>query len=147
MKLSTKGRYGTRAMIDLAQHYGQGHLLLKDIAKRQGISEKYLERIITSLKVAGLVKSIRGAHGGYTLAKPPTQIKLAQIIKILEGSTAPVECVDDHECCPRAGLCVTRDIWMEVKRAVDEILESINLRDLVEQQRRKEQNKNAIYNI
>ncbi len=147
MKLSTKGRYGARAMVDLALHYGQGYLLLRDIAKRQHISEKYLEHIVTSLKVAGLVKSFRGAHGGYTLAKPPTQIKLAQIIKTLEGSTALVECVDDPECCPQAGLCVTRDVWTEIKRATDEILESISLKDLVEKQRRKEQNKSAIYNI
>ena len=147
MKLSTKGRYGARVMVDLAFHYGQGYLLLKDIAKRQGISEKYLEHIITTLKVAGLVKSFRGAHGGYTLAKPPTQIKLAQIIKTLEGSTALVECVDDPECCPQAGLCVTRDVWTEIKRATDEILESISLEDLVKQGKRKKQDKNIIYNV
>jgi len=147
MKLSTKGRYGARAMVDIALYYDQGPVLLKDIAKRQDISEKYLEHIITSLKVAGLVKSIRGAHGGYILAKSPVQIKLSQIIKALEGSTAPVECVDDPKFCPRAELCVTRDVWREIKRGIDEILESISLKDLAEQQKKKEQNKNTIYNI
>ncbi|RLE08423.1 Rrf2 family transcriptional regulator [Candidatus Aerophobetes bacterium] len=147
MKLSTKGRYGTRAMVDLAFHYGQGPILLKDIAKRQQISEKYLEHIITSLKVAGLVKSIRGSHGGYILAKSPAQIKLSQVIKVLEGSIAPVECVDDPKVCSRAKLCVTRDIWKKIKRAIDEILESITLKDLVEREKKKEENKNVIYNI
>ncbi len=147
MKLSTKGRYGTRAMVDLALHYGQGNVLLKDIAKREGISDKYLEHLLTSLKVSGLIKSIRGAHGGYTLAKPPAQIKLSQVIKVLEGSIAPVECVDDPKMCPRTELCVTRNVWREIKRAMDEILESVSLKDLVEQEKKKEQNKNIIYNI
>ncbi|MEA1965080.1 MAG: Rrf2 family transcriptional regulator [Candidatus Aerophobetes bacterium] len=137
MKLSTKGRYGTRAMIDLTLHYGQGPVLLKDIAKRQKISDKYLEHMITSLKVGGLIKSIRGAHGGYILAKPPAQIKLSQVIKALEGSITPVECVDDPKLCPRAELCITRDVWIEIKRAMNEILGSLSLQDLVEQQKRK----------
>jgi len=147
MRLSTKGRYGVRAMADLALCYGQGPILLKDIAKRQEVSKKYLESIITSLKIAGLVKSIRGPHGGYILAKPPAQIKLSQIIKVLEGSLAPVECVDDPECCSRAKVCSIIGVWREIKRAMDEVLESISLKDLVEQQRKEEQDKNAIYNI
>jgi len=147
MRLSTRSRYGVRAMVDLALYYGQGNVLLKDIAKRQGISNKYLEHLLTSLKVAGLVKSIRGAHGGYLLAKPPAQIRLSQVIKVLEGSIAPVECVDDPKTCPRTELCVTRDVWREIKRAMDEILESISLKDLVEQEKKKEQSKNVIYNI
>jgi len=147
MKLSTKGRYGIRAMIDLALYYGQGPILLKDIAKRQEISKKYLEHIITSLKVAGLVRSIRGAHGGYILARPPAQIKLSQIIKVLEGSLAPVECVDNPEFCSRIEVCLTIGVWREIKRAMDKVLGSISLKDLVEQQRREEQNKSVIYNI
>jgi len=147
MRLSTRSRYGVRAMVDLALYYGQGNVLLKDIAKRQGISNKYLEHLLTSLKVAGLVKSIRGAHGGYLLAKPPAQIRLSQVIKVLEGSIALVECVDDPKTCPRTELCVTRDVWREIKRAMDEILESISLKDLVEREKKKEQSKNVIYNI
>ena len=146
MKLSTKGRYGTRAMVDIALYYGQGPILLKDIAKRQNISEKYLEHIITSLKIAGLVKSIRGAHGGYILAKDPVQIRLSQIIKALEGSIAPVECVDDPDFCPRAKTCVTRDVWIKIKKSMDEILESISLKELVERQKKKQRN-NFTYNI
>lgn len=137
MKLSTKGRYGARAMVDIALHEGEGPILLKDIAKRQNISEKYLEHIITSLKVAGLVKSIRGARGGYVLGKDPVQIKLSQIIKALEGSIAPVECVDDPDSCSRAKNCVTRDVWVQMKKAMDDVLESINLKDLVEKQKKK----------
>jgi len=147
MRLSTRSRYGVRAMVDLALYYGQGNVLLKDIAKRQEISDKYLEHLLTSLKVAGLVKSIRGAHGGYLLAKPPAQIRLSQVIKVLEGSIAPVECVDDPKTCPRTELCVTRDVWREIKKAMDEILESISLKDLVEREKKKEQSKNVIYNI
>ena len=97
-----------------------------------------MEHIINPLKIAGLVKSIRGAHGGYILAKPPHQIKLSQIIKVLEGSIAPVECVDDPKSCPRKEFCVTRDIWMEMKKAMNEILESVSLKDLTEKQKIKE---------
>ena len=147
MKLSTKGRYGVRTMADLVLYYGQGPILLKDIAKRQEISKKYLEHIITPLKIAGLVKSIRGPHGGYILAKPPAQIKLSQIIKILEGSIALVECIDDPGCCSRVEICSIRGVWGEIKRAMDEVLESISLKDLVERKKKKEQDKNVIYNI
>lgn len=146
MKLSTKGRYGTRAMVDIALYYGQGPILLKDIAKRQNISEKYLEHIITSLKIAGLVKSIRGAHGGYILAKDPVQIRLSQIIKALEGSIAPVECVDDPDLCSRAKTCVTRDVWIKIKKSMDEILKSISLKELVERQKKRQRN-SFTYNI
>lgn len=138
MKLSTRGRYGVRAMVDLALHYGRGHVLLKDIAKRQRVSEKYLQHIITPLKMSGLVRSIRGAHGGYTLAKLPAQIKLSQIIGTLEGSTAPVECVDESGVCSQVSTCVTRDIWVKVKRATDKILDSTTLQSLINQQKEKE---------
>lgn len=139
MKLSTKGRYGARTMLDMAQHYGQGPVLLKDIAKRQQLSKKYLEHIIAFLKAAGLVKSTRGPHGGYVLAQPPAQIKLGQVITALEGSMAPVKCVDDPKACSLAKFCPTRDIWEEMKRSTDEILESLSLQDLVERQRKKQQ--------
>lgn len=137
MKLSTKGRYGARAIIDIALHCHEGPVLLRDIAKRQSISRKYLGHILTSLKVAGLVKSIRGAHGGYTLAKSPADIKLARVIRVLEGSTSPVECVDDFNSCPRKSICVTRDVWDRIKKATDDVLESVSVQDLVEEQRKK----------
>ncbi len=147
MRLSTKGRYGARAMLDLALNYGKGPVLLRDIAKRQEVSEKYLEHSITALRKAGLVRSIRGARGGYVLAKSPSQIRLSEIMEVLEGSMAPVECVDDPEVCRRAQLCVTRDIWSKMKEAIDNILESVTLQDMVEEQNKKKNSKAIVYNI
>lgn len=138
MKISTKGRYGVRAMLDLALYGGQKPILVREIAQRQQISERYLEHILISLKLAGIVKSTRGARGGFTLAKPPSQIKLSEIIKAMEGSLAPVKCADDYGMCSRADLCVTRDIWVAMKEAINSILESTTLQDLVERQAIKE---------
>lgn len=147
MRLSTKGRYGARAMLDLALNSSEGPVLLRDIAKRQEVSEKYLEHSITTLRKAGLVRSIRGARGGYVLAKSPSQIRLSEIMEVLEGSMAPVECVDDPQVCQRAQLCVTRDIWAKMKEAIDNILESITLQDMVERQNKKKDSKAIVYNI
>lgn len=139
MKLSTRGRYGTRAMLDLATRFGEGPILVRDIARRQEISERYLEQILTPLRVAGLVRVVRGARGGFTLAKPPSEIRLSDLIQVMEGSTAPVECVDDPGLCSRSDSCTTRGVWAEVKKTVDTLLESITLQDLVEKQRQEEQ--------
>ena len=138
MRISTKGRYGTMAMLDLALHYGEGPILVKDIARRQYISERYLEHLLISLKVAGMVRSARGTRGGFALAKPPSQINLNEIIRALEGSMSPTECVDAPEAYPRAGLCVIHDLWVEVKAAIASVLESTTLQDLVERQVSKE---------
>jgi Rrf2 family cysteine metabolism transcriptional repressor len=147
MKLSTKGRYAVRAMLDLALHYGEGPILLRDVARREHISERYLEQIILSLKAAGLVNSTRGARGGFMLTKPPSQIRLIEVMQVSEGSMAPVECVSDPKVCSRSSLCVTRDIWSEMKEAMSGILESTTLQDLVERQREKEQPKARMYYI
>jgi len=147
MKLSTKGRYGTRAMLDLAMHYGEGPILLKDIAKRQQLSERYLEQLVLSLKAGGLLKSVRGAKGGFTLAKPPSQIKLVDIIQTLEGTICPVACVDDPDSCSRVDQCVTRDIWGQVGRAITQVLTSKTLSDLVTQQKEKNKTQKAMYYI
>jgi Rrf2 family cysteine metabolism transcriptional repressor len=147
MKLSTKGRYAVRAMLDLALHYGEGPILLKDVAKREHISERYLEQIILSLKAAGLVNSTRGARGGFMLTKPPSQIRLIEVMQVSEGSMAPVECVSDPEVCSRSSLCVTRDIWSEMTEAMSGILESTTLQDLIQRQREKEQPKARMYYI
>ena len=138
MKLSTRGKYGTRALLDIALHYDGNPVLLKDIARRQDISAQYLEQLMSPLIKAGLVRSIRGARGGVTLAKPPEEIKLSQVIQIMEGSIALVECVDDPKICPRSDFCVTRDVWEEMKRAMTQVLESTTLQDLVERQKEKE---------
>jgi len=135
MKLSTKGRYATRAMLDLALHSGKGPVLIKDISQREEISKRYLEQLFLPLKAAGLVRSIRGARGGFTLARPPSQIKLSEIIRVMEGSTSPAECIDDAGICSRTDSCVTREVWAEMKRALDKVLESTTLHDLVERQK------------
>jgi len=147
MKLSTKGRYGTRALLDLALHQGEGPVLLKDIAQRQQISVRYLEHLITPLIAGGIVRTTRGAKGGVSLAKPPEEIKLSEVIQLLEGSIAPAECISNPEICSRSKLCVTRDIWGELKQAMDGILRSTTVQDLVERQRKKEQPEPAMYNI
>ncbi len=147
MKLSTKGRYAMRAMLDLAQNYNNGLVLVKDIAKRQKISERYLEHLFLSLKTAGLVKSVRGAHGGFTLVKVPSKIKLIDIIRISEGPLALVECVVDAGICPRSSQCATRDVWIELQSAMDGVLSSITLQDLIERQQVKQQASTNMYNI
>ncbi len=144
MRMSTKGQYATRAMLDLALHFGKGLVLIKDISKREEISEAYLEQILITLKVAGLVRATRGAHGGFTLTRPPSQIKLSEIIQIMEGSTSPVECVDDATICSRADSCVTREIWAEMKIATNKVLESTTLQDLIKRQKKKDQTQKAM---
>jgi len=147
MKLSTRGRYGTRALLDLALHQGEGLVLLKDIAQREQISLRYLEHLIAPLIAGGIVRTTRGAKGGVSLAKPPEEIKLSEIIQLLEGSIAPAECVNNPGICSRSKSCVTRDIWGELKQAMDGVLKSTTLQDLVERQKRKEQPEKVIYYI
>ena len=147
MKVSTKGRYGTRLLLDLAQHLDEERVLLRDVALRQDISLLYLERLIAPLVAAGIVRTTRGPKGGISLAKQPEQIKLSEVIHLLEGSTAPVECVDDPMVCIRSGFCATRDIWDELKKQTDRILESITIHDLVERQKEKVKTKKPMYDI
>jgi Rrf2 family protein len=139
MKLSTRARYVTRALLDLACHREGEMVPLKDIARRQGISLHYLEHLIAPLVVAGLLKSLRGPTGGIRLAKAPREIRLTKVISLVEGSLVLVECVDNPEICPRSRRCATREIWAKLGRALNEVLESKTLQDLVESQQRKEQ--------
>ncbi len=129
MKISTKGRYGIRLMLSLALHYDKGTLPLKSIAKEQDISEKYLEQIINPLTKSGLVKSYRGAQGGYILTRAPEDITIGEVLRILEGSLSPVDCVD-HIICPNADTCVSLSIWKKMKDALDEVVDGISLADL-----------------
>ncbi|KLU62851.1 HTH-type transcriptional regulator CymR [Peptococcaceae bacterium CEB3] len=133
MKLSTRGRYGLKAMFDLAVHMGEGPVSLKSIAERQDISEHYLEQLIAGLRKAGLVKSVRGAQGGYVLGREPAKIRVGDVIRVLEGPIAPVDCVseEDPECCAKAEHCVTRTIWEKVRDSISEVLDSITLEDMV----------------
>ena len=147
MKISTKGRYGTRALLDVALHQDDSPVQLKVIAQRQQISLHYLEHIIAPLIAAGLLRSTRGAYGGVSLGKPPQEIVLSEVIQVLEGSITPVECVDDPNVCSRADICVTRDVWTEVKEAMVGVLESVTLQDLVERQKDKQKLESAMYYI
>ncbi len=147
MKLSTRGQYGTRALLELALHQEDGPVPLKDIAQRQQIPLQYLEHLITPLKAGGIVRSTRGARGGVSLAKPPKQVKLSEVIQLLEGSIAPVECINDPKYCSRSDFCVTRDIWGELGKAMNGVLESITLQDLVERQKRKDGLEEVMYYI
>ena len=139
MKLSTKGRYGTRALLDIALHQEEEPLHLRDIARRQQISLPYLEHLIAPLIGGGVIRSARGIGGGVSLVKPPAEIKLSEVVGLLEGSLAPTKCVTDPAACNRSEFCVTRDIWNELKTAMDGVLESTTLQDLVERQKRKGQ--------
>ncbi|MCG9480097.1 MAG: Rrf2 family transcriptional regulator [Actinomycetia bacterium] len=131
-KLSTRGRYGTRVMLELALNYGRGFMLLKDIAKKQEISAGYLEQIVPNLKTAGLIHSSRGAHGGYVLSKSPDQITLKEIIVALEGPIVLVECITAPQICNRYNYCSSRDLWNELGQKIEETLESKTLQDMIE---------------
>lgn len=139
MKLSTKGRYGVRLMFDLALHHGEGPVTLKDVAKRQGISEKYLWHLIPPLKNAGLITATRGAHGGYVLAKPPHLITLKETLQVVEGSMCLVDCTDQPSLCQRSGSCVAREVWAEVTDRMLQALASFTLEDMVEKQKVKQE--------
>jgi Rrf2 family cysteine metabolism transcriptional repressor len=147
MKISTRGRYGTRVLLDLALREGKEPVPLKDIARRQQISLLYLEHIIAPLISAGMIRSTRGAHGGVQLAKPPREIKLSEVLGLLEGSIAPVDCINDPEACSRSELCATRDVWVELKKAIEGVLESKTLQNLVEMQNKKKAVDMVMYDI
>lgn len=147
MKLSTRGRYGTRVLLDLALHDGKEPVPLKEIAQRQQISLLYLEHIIAPLLAAGMIRSTRGARGGIQLAKPAQDIKLSQVVGLLEGSIGPVDCVNDPTVCERSEVCATRDVWIELKKAMDGVLESKTLMDLVQMQRGKKAVDMVMYDI
>jgi len=132
MKLSTRTRYAMRAVLELAANYGKGPMQTRVIAKQQEISVKYLEQLMAALKSAGLIRSQRGAKGGYVLAQPPEKIKLSDIFDVFEGPVATVECVVNEDYCSRSADCVARQIWTEVQRAIRNILESITLKDALE---------------
>lgn len=134
MQLSTRARYGFRALLELACRYGQGAVALKEVAKCQGISAKYLEHLFTRLRAAGLIKGVRGTGGGYVLARPPDSVTLAEAFAVLEGSLAIVECVEKPETCRRASCCVTREVWTDIRDASEHILRSRTLKDLVDRQ-------------
>jgi Rrf2 family protein len=133
MRLSTKGRYGLRAMLEIALNEQQEPMAIRTIAERQDISERYLEQLLLQLKKAGLVKSIRGSQGGYILGRKSQDITVGEIIRVLEGPIAPVECISElnPEECDRSSFCVTRGIWTRLRTAISDVLDSYTLWDLV----------------
>ncbi len=135
MKLSTKGRYGARAALELALRYGAGPVMVREIADCQGISERYLEHILNSLRASGIVRSTRGARGGYELAKPPGKVTLGDVVRSLEGPLDIVSCTHDGEC-GRSPACVTMEIWRDVRDAIESVLEGVTLEELVNRHRR-----------
>lgn len=130
LKLSTRGRYGLRAMLDLADGFGTRPIPMGDIARRQGLSRKYLHALLAGLKDAGLVHSVRGAHGGYELARSPAEIQVGEIVRAMEGDVAIVDCLDDEKTCPRVPKCSARKLWSELNRAMVEVLDRLTLADL-----------------
>ena len=133
MKISTKGRYALRMMLDLALNEETGFIPIKEIAIRQGISDKYLEQIISVLNRAGFVKSVRGAGGGYKLTKKPSEYTVRMILELTEGSLAPVACLEDEvNTCERAESCVTLGVWKKIYKAVNDVVDNITLQDLVD---------------
>lgn len=135
LKISTKGRYGLRALIDLAQYSEIEPVSISSIATRQGISERYLEQLMTLLKKAGLIKSIRGAGGGYVLAKDMNEISVGDVLRALEGSLEPVECLAyrTEEGCEAAGGCVTKYVWQKINESINRTVDEMNLKQLVEE--------------
>ncbi|MGL5869523.1 RrF2 family transcriptional regulator [Clostridium chrysemydis] len=131
MKLSTKGRYGVKAMVDLAINYGELPVSIKTISKRQNISEYYLEQLFSPLRKAKLIRSIRGAQGGYVLNKEPKDIRVSDIMYVLEGPIEIADCIEGAECT-NVDCCATRILWKKIKASIDSVMDSITLQDIVD---------------
>lgn len=143
MKISTKGRYAVRVMLDLAANDSGEYIKVKQIAERQGISEKYLEQIIAILNKAGCVKSARGSGGGYRIAKEPKYYTVGAILRLTEGSLSPVACLDDEENeCERCDTCETLEVWKDLKAAIDKVVDSVTIADLLRKQQSREEGMN-----
>lgn len=145
MRVSMKVDYGVRALVDLAQNYGAGPIQTAEIAGRQGVPEPYLDQLLTTLRKVGLVRSRRGPHGGYVLAKEPSELTLGMIISALEGPMVPIDCLDSSLECNLAGHCAQQDVWRKVEGLTQALLYSTKLADLVNMQQQHEQR--AMYYI
>jgi Rrf2 family protein len=136
MKVSTRGEYGVRAMVALAHHYGVGPMSIAAVAKESSVPYAYLEQLIVPLRKAGLVESKRGAQGGYQLTRPPDEVKVGEVYRVMEGPVAPMECVSEDESeqtCPLIEGCETRPVWLKVRDSIAGVLDSMTLADLVNQ--------------
>lgn len=145
MKLSTRSRYGVRALLELAIDFDKGPLQIKTIATRENISNKYLEQLISTLKAAGLVVSVRGPKGGYKLARAPQDIELSEVFQVLEGPITMFDCLVDKNYCTRCGDCLTKKIWLRMQNAISDVLKSITLADMaVDAGEHKKEMKNLV---
>ena len=139
MKISTKGRYALRMLIDLAQHRNDGYVALKDIAARQNISKKYLEQIVPVFNKSNILKTNRGFQGGYQLARTPDKYTVGEILRLTEGSLAPVACLEnDPNQCERSADCITLPVWQGLYKVINEYLDKITLQDILDQQRERD---------
>ncbi|WP_025641261.1 RrF2 family transcriptional regulator [Schnuerera ultunensis] len=139
MRLSTRGRYGLKAMFQLALHYGEGPIPLNSIASAQELSENYLEQLVSTLRKSGLLNSVRGAQGGYMLAKSPEDITVGNILRALEGDMAPADCViDNSNGCEKEENCVTKLVWMRMRDSINQVIDSISLQDMLDEQAKME---------
>lgn len=137
LRISTKGRYGTRAMVYLGENFGQEPVSLGELAEKEGVSLKYMEQIVPLLKNSGLIRSVRGPGGGYMLTKKPHKISLCDILLALEGRGSLVDCLSDETVCDRTEECVTYEIWQDIQAAVNKVLDSTTLADMVNRRRKK----------
>ena len=143
MKLSTKGRYGVRAMVDLASNYGGAPVSIKTISKRENLSEYYLEQLFSPLRRANIIRSIRGAQGGYVLCKPPNEITVGDIMTILEGPIEIADCIDGVEC-ESSDSCATKVVWEKIKNSIDSVMNSITLQDIMDDYKVSKDKKSGI---
>ena len=140
MKISTRGRYALRMLVDIAENQDVGYVSLKDISERQGISKKYLEQIVSLLNSAGMLKAGRGYQGGYRLSKDINDYTVADVLRVTEGSLAPVSCLEgDVNICERMGGCDTLFVWQGLMETIENYLERITLRDILSRKRRKQE--------
>ena len=147
MKLSTKMRYGTRVMVDLAMGYPKRAVSVKELAKNQRLSIKYLEHIMASLKGSGLIKPERGVHGGYSLARDPNTIRLIELYRAFEGPFSLLDCIGNPNLCQMNEECPTRDTWIEMNEALEKILERTTIQDLLERKKKLKNSTLAMYHI
>ena len=147
MRISTRTRYGSRALVELATAYPERAVSVREVAEIQHISVKYLEHIMTTLKAAGLIKAVRGMHGGHMLTRSPSSINLSDVFSALEGPPTLVDCVDYPNSCPMEAVCPTQDTWIQVGQSIAEILERTTLQDLIERKQRKSAAHAQMYHI
>ena len=147
MKISTKGRYGLRVLLDVALHQTQGPVPLRDMARRQGLSKKYLWQVVTPLKTAGLLNASRGMHGGYVLARDPRRITVLDVVSVLEGNPFIADCVEKPDSCDNSVSCVAREAWAEIQAGVNHAMRKITLHRLLERQQERERSHLPHYQI